>query len=362
LYIYNLVSGLLLADVAINLHESSECEVPSSFKDFVDTALRSDGAGTLTAGASLVSNGCFLAYGAVAAGPVLADTFPGSGLDPVVGTGAFAAIISLLAATLTNAGLEMIANAVVMVVFSSFAALLVPSISNVSDPVGTFLAPGTNPEGFATAVGSAAPLLLSSLMYQNIVPSIAKLLDFDRPKTTAAIAIGSLVPMGMYIAWCYAALGGGLDGTTASGAGAAAFTAFSASALFVSSLTAVMSLAEEYESLFSVEEDDGDCPLSNRFSVPAVAASVMPPVAVALAFADGGDLTGALHFNGAFIIPFLYGILPIILHRSVRHFQVRDSAISSVSSLPQVLLGAGTVCALANEIIQDVSWIPNLTG
>jgi hypothetical protein len=38
LYIYNLISSLLLADVAINLHKSFECKVPSSFKDFVDTA------------------------------------------------------------------------------------------------------------------------------------------------------------------------------------------------------------------------------------------------------------------------------------------------------------------------------------
>jgi len=30
-------------------------------------------------------------------------------------------------------------------------------------------------------------------MYQNIVPSIMKLLDFDRAKTTTAIAIGSLI-------------------------------------------------------------------------------------------------------------------------------------------------------------------------
>ena len=354
MYVYNLISGLLLADVAISLHESSECEVPGSFKDFVDTALRSDAAGTLTAGASLLSNGCFLAYGAVAAGSLLADTFPGRGLDPVVGTVAFAAIISLFATTQSNAGLERIANAVVMVVFSSFAALLMPSIANVSDPVGTFLAPGTNPGGLASAVGSAVPLLLSSLMYQNIVPSITKLLDFDRAKTTAAIAIGSLIPMGMYIAWCYAALGGGLDGTTASGAGAAAFTAFSASALFVSCLTAVMSLAEEYESLLfsrTEEDEDGDCPISNRFSIPAVAASVMPPVALALAFAEGGDLTGALHFNGAFIVPFLYGLLPIILYRSVRQYQLQDSAIS-ISSLPQVLLGAGTVCALGQEMVQ----------
>jgi len=54
-------------------------------------------------------------------------------------------------------------------------------------------------------------------MYQNIVPSITKLLDFDRAKTTATILIGSLIPpMGMYKMYCYAALGGGLDGTTAS--------------------------------------------------------------------------------------------------------------------------------------------------
>jgi hypothetical protein len=38
LYIYNLISGLLLADIAINLCKFSKCEVPSSFKDFVDMA------------------------------------------------------------------------------------------------------------------------------------------------------------------------------------------------------------------------------------------------------------------------------------------------------------------------------------
>jgi hypothetical protein len=38
LNIYNLISGLLQAGININLHNFSECEVPSSFKDFVDTA------------------------------------------------------------------------------------------------------------------------------------------------------------------------------------------------------------------------------------------------------------------------------------------------------------------------------------
>jgi hypothetical protein len=89
--------------------------------------------------------------------------------------------------------------------------------------------------------------------------------------------------------------------TTASGARAAAFMAL----LIGLCLTAIMSLAEEFKSLTFTEEDKGDCPLSNQFLIPTVAALVMPPVTMALNFVEGGDLTGTLHFNGAFMIPFL---------------------------------------------------------
>ena len=86
--------------------------------------------------------------------------------------------------------------------------------------------------------------------------------------------------------------------TTASGAGAAAFTVFLALAFFILCLTVIMSLAKEYKSLFShTEEDKGNCPLLNQFLIPTVAASVMPLVAMALDFMEGGDLTGAHHFN-----------------------------------------------------------------
>jgi hypothetical protein len=127
--------------------------------------------------------------------------------------------------------------------------------------------------------------------------------------------------------------------TTANGAGAAAFTAF----LAVLCLMAFMSLAEEYESLSScTEEDKGNCSLLNQFLIPTVAAFVMPLVAMALTFVEGRDFTGALHFNGAFMIPFPYGLLPIILYRSMRQYQLQDLALSSISSFLQVLLGAGT--------------------
>jgi hypothetical protein len=44
LYIYNLFSSLLLVVVAINLHKSPRCKVPSSFKDFMDMATTVSGA------------------------------------------------------------------------------------------------------------------------------------------------------------------------------------------------------------------------------------------------------------------------------------------------------------------------------
>jgi hypothetical protein len=45
LYIYNLISGLLLVDIAINLHKFSKCKVSISFEDFVDRTTTASGAG-----------------------------------------------------------------------------------------------------------------------------------------------------------------------------------------------------------------------------------------------------------------------------------------------------------------------------
>jgi hypothetical protein len=62
------------------------------------------------------------------------------------------------------------------------------------------------------------------------------------------------------------------------------------------------------------------------------------------------------------MIPFLKGSLPIISYRNMRQYQLQDLAVSSIRSLPQVLLGAGTLCALGLEILKDVSGLPSLTG
>jgi hypothetical protein len=84
---------------------------------------------------------------------------------------------------------------------------------------------------------------------------------------------------------------------------------------------------KKYKSLFScTEEDKGNCPLLNLFSIPTVAASLMPPVAMALAFVEGGDLTGAFHFNGAFMIPL--SIWLITHHIIQKHEAISSSRLS----------------------------------
>ena len=349
LYIYNLISGLLLADVAIKLHESSDCEVPSSFKDFADAAMKSEVAGNAIGAASLLINSCFLAFGISHAGSLVVNTLPGLGLEPTMVAAGFATILATASFTQTNHGLEKIANIAVMALFSSFASLLIPSLANVSDPMGTILSPGTNSEGFAPAAAAAIPLILSSLTYQNIVPSITKLLNFDRTKSTIAIALGSLIPMALYIAWCFAALGGGLENSAASGAGGTAFIAFSASALIGSCIACTMSLAEEYESLIpSAVYSEENCQMKDKFSIPAVAMAVAPPAAVVVA-TGCSDLTCALHFCGAFITPFLYGVLPIML------FQTISKEDRDVPSLRTTILSGGAVGFIGQELIHDIS-------
>jgi hypothetical protein len=151
--------------------------------------------------------------------------------------------------------------------------------------------------------------------------------------------------------------------TTASGAGAAAFTEFLALAFFLLCLMAIIFTGWRIQKLV-LPHGGGQGQLSSFEPVldPHCGCLVMPLVAMVLAFMEGGDLMGAHHFNWAFMIPFLKGSLPIMLYRSTRQYQLLDLAVSSISSLPQNLLSAGTLCALGQKIIQDVSGLSNLTG
>jgi hypothetical protein len=79
-----------------------------------------------------------------------------------------------------------------------------------------------------------------------------------------------------------------------------------------------MLLAEEYKCLFScMEEDKGNCPLSKPVLDPHCGCLGNDPICCGTLFGGG--------------------------------------AISSICSLPQILLGAGILWALRQDIVQDIS-------
>lgn len=320
IYGINLISGLLLAEVAIKQREAGGGDVPSSFKEFAESSLQCSTTAQFISSVSIFVNWCILAFALPRAGQLASTLLPSSGLDPTLSTAAVAAALTALVSTQTNHSLSRVASCAVTVLFASFAALLLPGLASVHDPVGAFFQPGTTCAGdLGCALSSAAPVLLSCMIYQNIVPSVTRLLDYDRQKTTLAIAIGSSVPFLMYTAFNLAALGGGLDVSMSTGG--PVLTAFAAASLLGSSIGGTMSLSEELENAFfksedtPVEENDVDATTTTatKASLPSVLMALAPPLVAGSFLASGGGATAALDIAGGYCSPLLYGLLPVIM-------------------------------------------------
>lgn len=339
-YVVNLISGVLLAEVAIKQHESSGDHVPSSFKDFADENLDSSSAGTIVSSISMFNNACVLAFGLSRAGDVISSVL---GSSPTLGMVGFAAALAALRATQSGESMSKIASVTVMVLFTSFFGLLVPGLANVHDPVGTFLTPGTA-DGLVAGISQALPIILTTTVYQNIVPSVVKILDYDRTKSVAAISLGSFLPLCLYLAWCFASIGGGAD------ASGALLTVFSIAAVIGSCAGCLMSLSEEVDSFLPATAKSGDGDEEN-VNPMAVIAAVAVPLMAAIAFAGGEDLTVTLKIAGSYGTPLLYGAIPAMMAWTQRE---------KLGYLPNLVPGGvGTLGALgmasAGLLIQELS-------
>ena len=333
----NLLSGLIIAELAIEQHERSEDgDIPSSFKDFADATLQNPMAGNAIASMSVFINWCVLSFSLVRGGEMvstylLAGTEGGLIAGQGTATACLAATVATLVATQTTERLSGFASVAVAVLFASFAGMMLPGLAGVSDPMGTLLAPGTATAG--EALGSAAiaaPIFIQCMIYQNIVPSVTKILGFDRTKSAAAIFLGSLIPIIMFMAFCFAVLGGGLDNSM-SGGGSPFFAAFSVASIFGSTVAGIMSIAEEFDSVLSnwfqslpssvvevaapsltPEEKGSNHIQPQTVSIPSVVLATVPPLLAGLAFSGGEEFSTALSCSGQ-LCPLLYGVLPVLL-------------------------------------------------
>jgi tyrosine-specific transport protein len=356
-WLLNLFSGLVIAQVAIAQHETklvnnseSDMEVvaSSSFKDFAAANLGSRTAANAVSGISLFVNACVLAFDLSRAGSVGAAL---SGLPEATISIAWAAGVAISLTTLSTddtgkgLSLSLLCSACVAALFASFGALLLPGLAAVPDAAAVFAAPGTSPDCW-TCAAHTFPVILMSMVYQNIVPVVVKLVHYDRTKAVAALTLGSAIPLAMYTSWCYACLGGGIDTdilmTGPSGINGLLMTVFSLATLAGSSLCSSMSLTEELNTFFvgnnkeettTTATTDSSSYLDETtllleapqlqqeastaatgFQVPAAAlASVSVPLVAALVLGGEGGLTGALSVAGSFGSPVLYGVIPALM-------------------------------------------------
>ena len=339
-YVVNLLSGLILAEVAIKQNEANGQDAPSSFREFAASTMDWPIATNAIAAVCLFVNICAVTYSLGQAGVILSELV---GIDHVAMSALCASLLAVLGATQSRIQISQITSLFVTGLFISLAGLLLPGLPHVQDPLGTFLSPGTSPNVIA-GMREAAPIMLTTLIFQNIVPPVAKILDYDRVKVVVALVLGSFLPLLMYLAWSFVVLGGGVNPIV--GVGSPFMTVFSVTAVTGSAIGCTMAASEELQAILdgtdndivgtegkleavSVPDKDKAIVFERQqqqpaYSWPAVVTAVSIPF-VCSTLCPNGDYAQALRLSGGFGIPILYGAIPVAMAWTQRQ-KLQDQA------------------------------------
>lgn len=332
-YLVNLLSGLLLCEVAILQHSarSSEDSPPSSFRDFATRSLEDPSIANGISAVSLFVNTCALTFslgrGGVIGADVLTQIVPADMMmvDHVALSVVFAGLLAIMASTQSRVQISQISSVFVTALFASVAALIIPGLVNLQDPVATLWAPGTATStaghgNVMTSMLEVAPIMLTTLIFQNIVPSVTRILNYDRTKSVMALVLGSFLPLLLYVSWSFVVLGGGVD-TSTGVMTPLLMTIFSVAAVTGSAIGCTMAVSEELETFFGGAQEDvsnarelatSDATTSTDagFALPAVLVAVAVPL---LCSTLCHEYTDALKLSGGYGIPILYGAIPVLM-------------------------------------------------
>mmetsp|Transcript_22664 Transcript_22664/g.33464 ORF Transcript_22664/g.33464 Transcript_22664/m.33464 type:complete len:482 (-) Transcript_22664:38-1483(-) len=348
-YIVNLLSGLVIAEVAIKQKEQNGDEVPSSFKEFAETNLDSPSAACIISAISLFTNTCVFAFDLNRAGDITSQ-ISGGAIDQSFCLICFAFSLVILRSTQTGEKISNVSSIAVITLLISFFGLLLPGLHEVQNPLDVLLTPGTSSE-MMSGISEAAPILLTTAIYQNIIPSVTKILKYDRLKTVAAISIGSFIPICLFIAWSYACLGGGI--TEEVGCDGWLYTTFSIAAIIGSSIGCTMSITEELDSFISGSNESSDNSKTLNPLVSLIAVGV--PSAAALVFAGGDDFSVALRLGGSYGSPFLYGVIPVAMAWMQRQKVEGARDLVPGGFKPLAVMGMASSLFMLQELAADAS-------
>jgi len=342
----NLLSALLIAEVAINQYEASSCDVPSSFKDFAEINLQSKIGGLFVSFLCIFVNWCVVSFNLIQMGEIVVSniqTCSDGILDisnvphatavnyaATIGTVGFTALVG----TQTNRYLSGVASLCCLGLLTTFASILLPGLASVQSNPLTEMAYISSPSGsLENDIFGSLPIFVSVLTFQNMVPTVVKMLSYDRKKCVFALSMGSIVPLFMQLSFSYAVLGGGIDMNL--GTGGPLLKLFSTVSVLGSTMACVMSLAGEFDSHLDVEINNSMInfegtttvvsPATSALdskqqeesddiaSIPALTLAVFPPLLAGLIFSGGKEFVDAISISGSYASPLLYGIIPMIL-------------------------------------------------
>jgi tyrosine-specific transport protein len=317
----NLISGLTIAQVAIQQHEVYGSEVPSSFKEFTEAILPR--AANLVSGISIFINSLILAFDIFKAGQIgssIVGIHNGEILSYL-----WAGLLAALISSQSLATLSQVASILVVGLFATFSGLLLPGIAHIADPVAVMVSdPVLLSTDLVDGLLHMTPVIIATLVYQNIVPTVTRLLEYDRVKIVTAITVGSGVPLFMYMAWCIVIIGGGIEASSLTlGSLMGVFSLITAAG---SSLGTSVSLSEEFSIILGDEKKEA-------FSMGSVALPICISLIVGQLFSN--DITDLLEVTGSFGSPLLYGGIPVamavMMQRQAASSRSKHSASSVIS-------------------------------
>ncbi|AUS99467.1 tyrosine transporter [Nostoc sp. CENA543] len=315
-WLYTLVSGLLIAEVNLNSMRL-EGRLSVGFLAMVENTLGKLAA-KIAGGAYLFMHYALLVAYMAQGGEILISALTKVGgipnhLPGWLGTTTFTILFGGIMYWGREKFIAKLNSAFVAIVIASFLGLLLLGTGQVKSVQFLFQDWG--------AVGSAVSVMLVALFYHNIVPVVVTQLEGDSRKVRQSIVIGSAIPLVMFLAWNAVILGSvnpemvqkyhhfdPLQILRAGGAGewlGVLVSIFSEFAIVTSFIGFVYGLVDFFQDVALIRQRGLDQRL------PLYSLILLPPMS--LGAVNPHIFITALDISGTFSISILGGIIPALM-------------------------------------------------
>ncbi|MBD2532807.1 tyrosine transporter [Nostoc flagelliforme FACHB-838] len=333
-WLYALVSGLLVAEVTLNTMRT-QGRSSMGFLGVVEKILGKLGA-RIAGGAYLFMHYALLVAYITEGGKILGSAAAKVWGMQVLPTWAGTTTFTLLFGGIMYLGrekfIEKLNSAFVGIVIVSFLGLLFLGGRHIQSAQLVFQD--------WSALGSAISVMAVALFFQNVVPLVVTQLEGDAHKIRQSIFIGSVIPLIMFLAWNAVILGsvnpnmlhGASDGMSvfdplqilrAGGAGewlGVLISIFSEFAIVTSFIGFVYGLLDLFKDIFLLAQRG----FSSR--LPLYSLVLFPPMT--LGTLNPSIFFTALDYTGTFSISVLGGIIPALMSWKQRQEQENSDSIN----------------------------------